>query len=94
MVTFRHSLLMSAVFLAGCTTSALVTQLVPPANAAPKTQRWEHHCEYRDTGITERANQLGKEGWEMFSVSHRMYSARELQQRYAMQAMICFRRPR
>jgi len=64
----------AAVFLVGCVAGGVSSQLVvPKASAqqgAPSRQKWQYECQKRGSNITEMANQLGEQGWEMVAVSN------------------------
>ncbi len=60
---------LSGSFVLGCAASAF---LVPPANAqqAAATQKWEYFCfPVRDADIQSKANEAGRQGWEMVAVN-------------------------
>lgn len=62
---FILGLSLSAAYILGCATA----QVVPGATAQPAAggQRWSYQCTdgYNADTITERANALGSQGWEM-----------------------------
>lgn len=76
---------LSAAYILGCATS----QVVPGATAQPPppgVQTWAYECTdgYNAGTITERANALGAQGWEMVAA---VGSER-------VRGLWCFKRPR
>jgi hypothetical protein len=61
---FLIGLLLVGAFILGCVSASLV---VPPARAGATAQKWEYHCieEYGAESIAKKANEAGREGWEM-----------------------------
>lgn len=43
--------------------------MVPTASAAPPAQRWEYDCREAREQLTDLANQLGQQGWEMVAAT-------------------------
>jgi hypothetical protein len=58
---------LSVVFLIGCAVGGAASSrfVAPPARAGTNPTGWEHYCFYGDKGVTEKANELGAQGWEM-----------------------------
>lgn len=67
MTKTERNLLMAVVFLAGCEASqvARVALAVPEARAGVPAQRYEYWCERANDNITDMANKLGQQGWEL-----------------------------
>lgn len=62
--------LVIVVFLVGCVTGGVASQVVaPPARAGADHQKWEYWCfgaNPRDSeDIQEKSNSAGPQGWEM-----------------------------
>jgi hypothetical protein len=69
-----RSALASIIFLLGCATGGAASHLVEPVNAQPAVlpagmPRWAYFCFKNDSpeAITHRANEVGKDGWELAS---------------------------
>jgi len=62
--SFIVGLSVAGAFMLGCVSASMV---VPPARAGTSPQRWEYHCfdEWGADDVTEEANKVGKQGWEM-----------------------------
>ena len=65
----KRALLFLLVFFGGCAASQVANYVVPPARAGTAPQRWEYQCLRGTEGITEMANQHGREGWELTAAS-------------------------
>jgi hypothetical protein len=65
MTTTQRSLFLVLAFLAGCAGAAAAPLMVQVARANPPAQRWEYDCRQANTGITDMANQLGQQGWDL-----------------------------
>jgi len=65
----KRALLFFVVFFGGCAAAQVASYVVPPARAGVPTQRWEYQCVSANTGVTEMANEHGREGWEMTSAA-------------------------
>jgi hypothetical protein len=64
----------AAVFLVGCAVGGASSQLVVPkasAQQAATLTRWQYQCTTPGASITELANKLGAEGWELVTVRGR-----------------------
>ncbi len=58
-------------FFLGCAASNAAQLIVPPAHAGTSPQRWEYSCKSAqgDGTITQMANAMGAEGWELAAAS-------------------------
>jgi len=65
----RHGFI-AIVFLIGCATGGVASQLVvPPARAGTNPTRWEYLCSMQEEGnMTAELNHEGAQGWELVSV--------------------------
>jgi hypothetical protein len=74
----KHRGFIAIIFVIGCATGGVASQLVvPPARAGANPTRWEHFCGEVDPGsLTAQLNKMGAEGWELASVAqhHRTWS--------------------
>ena len=53
-------------FGVGCGASQIGSQfVVAPARAGTSPTRWEYDCRNAEDGITDMANKLGAQGWEL-----------------------------
>jgi hypothetical protein len=59
------TLLVLFVFFLGCAASQVAGSFVPAAHAGTDVQHWEYACKRGTEGITEMANEMGRQGWEM-----------------------------
>jgi hypothetical protein len=84
----KHGFLLGLVFVIGCVTGGVASQLaVPPVRAGTNPARWEYHCFKGIDGLTEAANQMGAQGWEMVAAAGANANA------VAPEFMWCFKRP-
>jgi hypothetical protein len=69
----KHRALIAIIFLIGCATGGVASQLVaPPARAGTTPTRWEHFCSTAGPGpdaVTLALNAGGGQGWELVSVT-------------------------
>jgi hypothetical protein len=73
----KHRGFIAIIFLVGCATGGVASQLVvPPARAGTAPTRWEHFCRRASaaslTGVdsfTEKLDDAGARGWELVSVT-------------------------
>jgi hypothetical protein len=62
----KTALSLLVAFAVGCGASQLGSQLVvKPARAGTSPTRWEYDCRRIDDGVTDLANKMGAQGWEM-----------------------------
>jgi hypothetical protein len=65
--------LIAIIFLIGCATGGVTSQLVvPPARAGTSPTRWEHFCATVGPGpeaVTIALNAQGGQGWDLVSVT-------------------------
>ena len=84
----KRNLGVAVVFLFGCATGGVSSQLVVPkasAQQAATLTKWQYHCDF-DSSAGEweaAANRAGSEGWELVSL-----------QLSAGTALGCFKRPK
>ena len=65
MKQFLFGASISFAFMLGCAAAVVATDLaVPPARSA-SVQKWEYSCKRASEGVTDMANAMGKEGWEL-----------------------------
>jgi hypothetical protein len=64
-------LLLLVAFLAGCEASHLARTgfNVPEANAQVPAQRFQYYCLRATDNITDQANKLGQQGWELVAAA-------------------------
>jgi hypothetical protein len=76
-------------FLAGAALVAVLFVARDGARAESKSPRaaWEHHCFFAANKLTDKANVLGKKGWELVAVSVTMPTSITEKQ------LLCFKRP-
>ncbi len=78
---------LSIAFIVGCVARPFV---VPAANAqqAASAQKWEYFCleGYETTGIMQKANKAGREGWDLVAASPPTGRSMDA-------ALWCFKRP-
>ena len=66
----KQMLVMLLVFFAGCAGSQVAMRYgAPPAHAATGVQRWEYTCKFEQESVTDMANKLGQDGWEMVAAA-------------------------
>jgi hypothetical protein len=72
----KHRALIAIIFLIGCATGGVASQLVAPvvpaARAGTTPTRWEYHCSTVGPGpdaVTIDLNAGGGQGWELVSVT-------------------------
>ncbi len=82
MKRFALGIYLFVAFTAGCASAVLATNaVVPQAQAAPATiQKWEYFCTAAGVRVTDVANHLGADGWEMAAAGG--------------EATWCFKRPK
>jgi len=86
------SVLLGIVFLIGCAVGGASSHFAaPPARAAGSPQMWEHYCFRGNTQISDTANKLGAEGWEMAAAAGA--GAGDVMVN-SMTFIFCFKRPR
>ena len=64
--------LIGIVFILGCATGGVASQLViPPVRAGTAPTQWEYQCLRVDGGggVTATLNKVGAEGWELVGVA-------------------------
>jgi hypothetical protein len=63
----RHKVLVGLIFLVGCATGGVASQVVaPPAAAAATVQRWDYFCDGDEwAGREQRLKAAGQQGWEL-----------------------------
>ena len=84
----------AAVFLVGCAVGGASSQFVVPQASAQQQAtmtKWEYNCFAEWSGITERSNQLGAEGWEMVAAAGAGAGSGVTMSR---KMVWCFKRPR
>ncbi len=71
----KHPGFIAVMFIIGCATGGVASQLVvPPARAGTTPTRWEHFCgEVEYDVLTRELNKVGAEGWEVVSVTARQF---------------------
>lgn len=58
----------SGVFMLGCMVSRVMPeQTIPTAKATAGHQTWQYMCLNDPSAVTEAANKLGRQGWEMIT---------------------------
>jgi hypothetical protein len=83
-----------AVFLVGCAVGGVSSQLVVPkasAQQAATLTKWEYQCTTPGASITELANKLGAEGWELVTVRGRTGTVLT---GHGDEDIYCFKRPK
>jgi hypothetical protein len=79
----KRSLSLALLFVLGCATGGVASQVViPSARAGIAPQRWEHFC--MENPSAEGLNKAGSEGWELVTVTSHPNVA---------DYMFCFKRP-
>jgi hypothetical protein len=93
MMRATKSVSLGIVFLVGCAVGGASSHFVaPPARAAaPNPATWEHYCIRGSSGISDKANKLGAEGWEMAAAAGAGAGDGVLKE---MEFVFCFKRPR
>ena len=89
----RH-LLLTSIFILGCATGGVASQLVvPPARAGTTPTRWEYYC-VQGAGLhIPSLTAIGAEGWDMTSAFASHYSHETDQDLHAAAYTFCFKRP-
>lgn len=79
----KHRALIAIIFLIGCATGGVASQLVAPvvpaARAGTNPTRWEYFCltvNHRQGSLTAEMNKAGAAGWELVSVAPQQSIAR------------------
>lgn len=67
----KHRGFIAIIFVIGCATGGVTSQLViPTARAGTTPTHWEHFCGRVGTGsLTTHLNAAGAEGWELVSIA-------------------------
>ena len=69
MLSCMKSSSLGLVFILGCATGGVASQLVvPPARAETPPTRWEYLCGKGDV-TTSKFNEAGAQGWELVAVA-------------------------
>lgn len=75
----RHKVLVGLVFLVGCATGGVASQVVAPPAAAATVQRWDYFCADDEwAGRERRLKAAGQQGWELVAFER---------------GTVCFKRP-
>jgi hypothetical protein len=91
-MSVTRSLLLGIVFIVGCAVGGVSSHFAAaPARAGTNPERWEHCCFRGTEGITETADKLGAEGWEMAAAAG---AGSGLGYGKEIQFIFCFKRPR
>ncbi|HMG52653.1 MAG TPA: hypothetical protein VK601_04205 [Kofleriaceae bacterium] len=69
----KHNVLVAVVFVVGCATGGVASQLVvPPIHAGTAPTRWEYLCTQASavtSSLTAHLNQVGAQGWDLVSAA-------------------------
>ena len=66
MSTRKTTVSLLIAFAVGCGAAQVAPQLiVAPARAGTSPTRWEYDCRQGEDGVTDMANKLGAQGWEL-----------------------------
>ena len=86
--------LLAGIFIIGCATGGVASQLVvPQARAGTTPTRWEYHCVQGEGMVAPTLTRIGAEGWEMTSAFASHYSHETDQDLHAAAYTFCFKRP-
>ena len=86
------SVSLGIVFLVGCAVGGAASHVVaPPVRAGTNPERWEHYCFKGSSGISQTADKLGAEGWEMVAGAGAGAGDGIMKE---MVFVFCFKRPR
>jgi hypothetical protein len=85
---------LSVIFVIGCATGGVASQLViPPVHAQSSAPRWEYLCSEGGKVSSVEMTKLGTAGWELVSMMP-SHQDRELPNDYQVDRLItCYKRP-
>ena len=91
----RSKALAAIVFVVGCMTGGVASQLaVPKARAGTSPARWDYYCKESDASVPlADMNKSGAEGWELVSVSTTKYAQKFNNDYESATAVYCNKRP-
>lgn len=91
----RSKALAAIVFVVGCMTGGVASQMViPKARAGTTPPRWDYFCkEAEDSVPLAEMNKSGAEGWELVSVSTAKFEHKFNNDYEAATTVYCFKRP-
>jgi len=90
----RSKILTAVVFVVGCMTGGVASQLaVPKARAGTNPPRWEYFCTQSATDPAAAMNKVGAEGWELVTVSSSKLEHHFNNDYETAMMLYCFKRP-